>query len=59
MITVSDKGSRDTSLLVKLSKERKERGKVYFGVNLDVEDVGDNFLRIGDRIVGKEWVNKH
>lgn len=54
MITVSDKGSRDTSLLVKLSKERKERGKVYFGVNLDVEDVGDNFLRIGDRIVGKE-----
>lgn len=54
MITVSDKGSRDPSLLVELSKERKQKGKVYFGVNIDVENVGYRYMRVGDRIVGEE-----
>lgn len=56
MITVDQNtGIRDGVIYKNLAKTRKgEKGKVYFGINLDVEGKGEGcFLKVGDEVLLK------
>ncbi|ODV85863.1 hypothetical protein CANARDRAFT_175628 [[Candida] arabinofermentans NRRL YB-2248] len=50
MITITEDGKVDPNLFMKLSKFRKFNGKVYFGINLNVEQLGQGYLSVGDKI---------
>ncbi|ANZ75315.1 BA75_02917T0 [Komagataella pastoris] len=52
MITIDDSGKRDFGLFKELSQTRKQQGKIYFGINVDMTESKAGTVVVGDEILG-------